>query len=470
MHKLIAVLSSFALVVSTGAPGQARVESRIRVDGDNAAQGLRLKSASCEDPGTIGESAAFDLGVVPSQGAPLGSHVIQWTPTTEKSARGPVARVEDPRSLSALSLRALGPLEDGSGVAFARYSPTGTSGYWEGLADLDLPDGDGWQRIDAAGASYDWQHVVNGALEGKKQGGKTLQEFAAVNGPGPAWVGFGFGCKAAPVKMDALRVATDTEDRTYDFEGYATTSSIRFPGTTKARTSVRFGHTVRLRLGVRSAVDRTTRPGGVVVRGKPQGGKRYATIRQLSLDSTGSRWMSYSPRRSMIVRSRYVANGSHESSMSRRVLIAVRSVVAIHVNDRTVRQGERLVFRGRHRPVRRAKMTLQVQRGKRWVTVRRATSSGAGKYRLTTRSDRVGRSTWRVVARSGSGLATGVSSKVRVTTRARPAPAPSSPPSSGGTSGSGSGSTPSGGGTSGGGSGGGSEPPPPPPGGFRPGA
>jgi hypothetical protein len=193
------------------------------------------------------------------------------------TASGPVHRVE---SVAATTVAGFSARSDsgGAGVAYVWFvSPGLAPGQtWAGRADLQV--GEGWQQVDAAGATYSWTRYEAATGEVLEEAGSaTVAEFTAEHGDGPGYLLAGLGCDGQEFSLDALRFGSPGAVTTYDLEGISVTTSIRasrprvaaggdvtLTGTTVDGSGVPVGATLVLEARPEGAVGFSPVPGGMV--------------------------------------------------------------------------------------------------------------------------------------------------------------------------------------------------------------
>lgn len=142
------------------------------------------------------------------------------------SAAGPVHRVD---SVAATSVSAFSARSDqgSSGVAFVWFVAPGLEPgqAWVGRTALSV--GPGWQRVDTAGATYQW--VLADATSGQAledAGAATIPAFTTAHGDGPGYLLAGFGCDGHEFVLDALQVGSPGAVTTYDLEAVSVSTTI----------------------------------------------------------------------------------------------------------------------------------------------------------------------------------------------------------------------------------------------------
>jgi hypothetical protein len=203
--------------------------------------------------------------------APLGRRAVDLTLPGTGTAAGSVSMFASIASaVSTLSVRAAAGT---GGVAYTWYlAPDMAPGeVWSGRADLTT--GEGWQHVDATGASYTWTRydAATGAVLGDG-GSATIDAFTAEHGDGPGYVLTGFGCDGRTFGVDAIRTGLPGSVTTYDLEGWTVGTSIAADHRT-----VTTGQSVTL---TGRSVDGAGRSMGAVLelQARPKGASGFTTV------------------------------------------------------------------------------------------------------------------------------------------------------------------------------------------------
>lgn len=204
--------------------------------------------------------------------APLGRRATDLELPGTGTAAGPVSLVAS--VADATSSMAVRADAGSSGVAYVWYLAPGLppGEVWAGRADLTAAT-DGWQQIDSAVASYDWNRVEAATGVVREQAGVAdIDAFTAEHGDGPGYLMAGLGCDGRAFGVDALRVGAPGSITTYDLEGSTVSTSI-----TASHEQVSRGGDVKIG---GSSVDATGRTLGsaLVLEARPEGAARFSPV------------------------------------------------------------------------------------------------------------------------------------------------------------------------------------------------
>jgi hypothetical protein len=204
--------------------------------------------------------------------APLGRRAVDLTLPGTGTAAGSVSMVTSIASaVSSLSVRATAGT---AGVAYTWYlaPDMGPGEVWSGRADLTAGS-EGWQQVDATGATYTWTRydaATGGVLE--DGGAATIDAFTSEHGDGPGYLLTGFGCDGRTFGVDAIRAGLPGSVTTYDLEGWSVSTSIAAD-----RQEVTTGQSVTL---TGRSVDASGAPMGAVLelQARPKGAREFTTV------------------------------------------------------------------------------------------------------------------------------------------------------------------------------------------------
>lgn len=176
--------------------------------------------------------------VVRDAAAPLGRRATSLALPGTGTAAGSVSLVDS--VADATSSMAVRAAAGSSGVAYVWYLAPGMlpGEVWAGRADLTAT-AEGWQQIDAAVASYDWNRIeaATGAVR-EHAGVAGIDDFTAQHGDGPGYLMAGLGCDGRAFAVDALRVGAPGSVTTYDLEGLSVSTSVTASHTQVGRGGV----------------------------------------------------------------------------------------------------------------------------------------------------------------------------------------------------------------------------------------
>lgn len=204
--------------------------------------------------------------------APLGRRATDLQLPGSGTAAGSVSRVDSiAATISSMAVRAVA---GSSGVAYVWYVAPGMvpGEVWAGRADLTTAT-DGWQQIDAAAASYDWNRVEAATgLVRERAGVAGIDDFTAEHGDGPGYLMAGLGCDGRAFGVDALRVGAPGSVTTYDLEGSSVSTSI-----TASHEQISRGGDVSLSA---TSVDAAGQPMGsaLVLEARPEGAAGFRPV------------------------------------------------------------------------------------------------------------------------------------------------------------------------------------------------
>ncbi len=204
--------------------------------------------------------------------APLGRRAVDLALPGTGTAAGSVSMFTSiADAVSSLSVRAAAGSD---GVAHTWYlaPDMGPGEVWSGRADL-ATGVDGWQQVDATGATYTWTRydaATGAALE--DGGAATIDAFTAEHGDGPGYVLTGFGCDGRTFGVDAIRAGLPGSVTTYDLEGWSVSTTIA-----ANRRQVTTGQSVTL---TGRSVDAAGQPMSAVVelQARPRGAADFTPV------------------------------------------------------------------------------------------------------------------------------------------------------------------------------------------------
>lgn len=409
-------------------PGSA---SAVTVDGDNfTPSGVRTVAQGCTDAGVVPpEAPVLRIGRDPGV-APSGRHSVGWDLAGSDHAVGPLGFVPAPTEVEDATVHLYSTAESRElgWVALARYAAPGDTGEWRGTSAVAYSIEEGWQQVDLDQLLLTWRHYTADGVVDSSWSDETLRDFAEDQGGDGdgAWFGVAAGCVGGGFRVDDLRITDDTTTHTWDFEGWATRSSLR-AGKFRTR-AITFGQRPTLTLGVQRTSGGAAVAGPAVLDGRRMRSRTFRPVARRSVSGTAR--VRVAPTRSTEYRVRYLGADRFQASRSQVTYVYVRSKVTARFADPTVRRGSRFRVHGRVLPKRAAFVHLQRHVGGQWRTVARSRARRDGRFSVTAVTRRAGTSYWRIRATAGGGNETGVTKALALRTSApprSPAPPPSSP-------------------------------------------
>ncbi|WP_435745908.1 hypothetical protein [Nocardioides sp. SYSU DS0663] len=440
-RTLIGAAGAVVLAVST-LPGMASAATRVDADQFQQA-GLRLVTQSCTDAATV-PSAGPAFAVVDSPKPPRGERAIGWTPQVEGFGTGPVAPLPRPTASATVSASVYFPDTEAAAVAVAVYRAPNDTGTWRGVATLAPGNDTGWHTVEYTDRYYSWYHYAADGTYDQAAPSATLADFAnARGGDGQgAWLGVLYGCDGNPFVLDSLTVSTARGASTYDFGGYRSRTTIRVGSKASKTVRITYGERVKLATRLQRVADDSGLRGPVKIDSRPLARKKFTKLKNIRTTTAGQHRFTARPGKSMAYRATYRGTDLVEGSRSTTLKLLVGANVSAKLAKRTVRADRTFTVTGRIFPQRARTYALQKYVGGKWRTVKKTRSRKDGRYAISMKAPRPGKSYWRIRASGGGGVIAGNSVWLKLRTEPKPAPPP--PPS-------------------GGGGGGGYTPPPPPP-------
>jgi hypothetical protein len=236
---------------------------------------------------------------------------------------------------------------------------------------------------------------------------------------GGAELGFLFGCNGKAFFVDDLRLSTDDGDRVFDLGGYRSRTTLYTHSRARRSLTLNAGQAVKVTAKVRSRTGKAL-SGKALVQSRPRAGKKWSTLDQRRIGRTGNVTFKAAPDLTSVYRVRYVGTNKYEGSTSQALKILVRKRVSASLVDKTVTRGHSFTATGRVLPSRSARITLERYLKGAWRVVKRGSTDGQGRYRISSIAKSLGASYWRVAARPGGGTLAAHSQVLRLTTQAPP--------------------------------------------------
>ena len=443
---LVGAVATTALTVSSPA---GAVTAVTRVDGNHfAASGVRIASQGCLDASAKPtKNPKFRIAKGPGS-PPLGNRSIGWTPQEDGFGVGPMTHVDSPSSLTVLGISVFAPESHAAGQAVVQYVAPGTTGIWKGTYALGADSTSGWHAVNAATGTFSWRHVTDGVAD-QDAPTATIADFVASHGGDGtgAWVGFVYGCAGAAFFVDALHVSTTNGERTLNFQGYGTRTSVLVGKKARRSVTTTYGKALGLTARLQKLAGGAGMSGKLRIDSRPLSAKKWTHHDKRKVGRKGTTSFSVRASKSVAYRASYAGAGTYERSTSRVLKIRVAKKITAGLVDKTVTRGHSFTAAGKVLPARALKVTLERYLRGKWRTVKRGSSDRQGHFRLSSTAKSLGASYWRVTVAAGGGTLGARSKVLKLNTNA--------PPSSGG-GGGGGGGTP--------GDPGDPPPPPPPPG------
>lgn len=421
-NVFIVALGTAALVASSLTTAPAYAASTTRVDGSHfGAAGMRLVSQGCADPAIKPDLAPRAVVRRGPGTPPLGSRTVGWDVRRTSYAVGPQARVVHPSTVRVYRMRLFSTQTQSSGVAVVSYYAPNDTGVWKGTSAVTNDVKEGWHTVNAAASSFSWRHYsADGALD-ETGGDAYLRTFVNTHGGDGkgAYLGFAYGCDGNDFQVDQLEVGTRTGYRTYDFEGFRTRS--RLVKGTRSPKSVEIiaGATIKLTAQLRRAIGGDAISGPIKLQNRKLTETKWGTQDRKTGDG-GNYAFKTRPFKSTAWRVKYAGTTANQANTSPVLKVLVRPYVTAHLSKSTVTKGHVFSVSGRFLPSRRAKIALQKYVSGHWKTIRKGASNGEGRYSISTRATRVGKSYWRIWVAPGGGNISGKSPWLRLRTVAPP--------------------------------------------------
>lgn len=398
--------------------------------------GLATTTVNCADP-TVPATNTWPAGnALGPDTAPSGERSLTFAVEDTGTAVGPTAHVDDPSTITDLSVM-VHP-GDGALVGFAVVTlhPQDDPGYWQGLASLGTDTARDWHEIEASTRAFTWRHYdASGSVIGSA-GAQTISGFLpTVGGDGDgAEVGLLYGCNGEASYLDDFRVVTASSDRSWDFEG--ATASLRAK---PRRDDLTLGRRLRWDTSMQTSFSAESLP--VMVQAKYAGSKRVRVVdsRTVALPTDE---VQTTPIHNG--KYRFVLRDSDgvEGAKSQWHDITVHMIIDGKSATRSARLGGSFRVTGSIRPTDRGtKVLVQRRTSSGWQTAASRWTPAGERISISVPANHAGKQTFRLLARANTLNAGDVSKPFTLTVTA---------PSSGG---GGTGGT--GGGTGGGGTGGG---------------
>lgn len=423
-RTLLGAAGAIVLALST-LPAVASAATR--VDGDEFERaGLRVLTQGCTDP-SQSPATPPSFRIVRTPAPPLGERAIGWVPQEDGFGTGPLAPVAKPTTPATVRLSVYSPPDlEASSVAVAVYRAAGDTGTWRGTAPLATDRADGWHNVEYANLSFGWKHYAADGTYDEAASPATLPDFAeSKGGDGQgAWLGVLYGCDGDPFYVDSLSVASSAGSATYDFGGYRTRTSIATGGTAPKRVAITYGERLDLTTRLRQVADGSGFAAALKVDSKPLTQKRFRKLKMVRTGTAGNYRFTVRPGKSIAYRATYRGTRELERSRSQTLKVLVRSNVVAKLAKKTVTAGKTFTTTGRILPKRAARYSLQKYVNGKWRTVKKAKARKDGRYSITMKAPRPGKSYWRIKAAAGGGNVAGNSVWLKLKTRPKPTPPP----------------------------------------------
>lgn len=419
-NVFIVALGTAALVASSLTAAPASAAAARRVDANHfAAAGLQSVSQSCVDPGASPTTPPrFRVARGPGR-APLGSRSIGWVAASGFGA-GVMTHVASPSGMTVLSTSVFAPKGHASGQAVISYVQPGRSGVWKGRSALGADSSKGWHAVNAATRTFQWRHFTDGTAD-EDAPNATIPSFVAAHGGdgSGAWVGFAYGCDGNPFFIDALHTETAAGARTYDFEGFRTRSRLVKGTRSPKAVEIIAGATIKLTAQLRRAIGGDAIAGPIKLQNRKLTETKWGTQNRKTGDG-GNYSFKTRPFKSTAWRVKYAGTTANQANTSPVLKVLVRPYVTAHLSKSTVTKGHVFGVSGRFLPSRRARIALQKYVSGHWKTIKKGVSNGEGRYSISTKATRVGKSYWRIWVAPGGGNISGKSPWLRLRTVAPP--------------------------------------------------
>lgn len=437
---LVAVITVSLLSWAPVSPARAFASTYQTVNGFDYPAELTRLDFTCPSAVPSPHSYAYRLG------GNEGEQATGYTFDGPGTMSGLVASIERPRDLQSFTYATLHPqAEVGSnpdGYSIAQYFPDdtgywianeslyGQAGGWEGSPDLGQTDFE-WFFFDYSLDDYDPNRGYNG----------TLDELATASGTdgGGAYLGFAYGCNGRDYYMDSLNVAFDDGLNAYDFEGarsrsYISAAPSHFSDDLTrdiTRLNLIYGQDHYLlgdSMGLSDGVLTTDYIDGFArLYGRSYGRSTYKWT-GLSDSYTSATYANFhvKPSRQTYYQVRTTAGTFFAASTSKTLLVTVKRRVRLKAADTRIRRGRAMVLTGQIFPKDRGvTVTLQRRVDGRWRSLKSATTTTDGRYRISVLARTVGKKTLRVKAATARGNLGNVSPWVVITVVRNPPPAES---------------------------------------------
>jgi hypothetical protein len=410
LGTLVALLTVAALPSAASA---TRVEAGAFSDA-----GVRVVSHGCTDATTT-PTTGPRLRIRTDAKAPMGSGSVGWTPRVADFEVGPTVHIDHPSTLSTLAISVIGRGGELSGHAVAEYHAPDDAGVWLGSSALSGDGKSGWHRIAAQKKTFQWVHYTeDGETSGWVPNATIPSLVTSLGGDGDgAWVGFAYGCNGTTFDVDALKVATETEDKTLDFEPHGSHATLLASGRSTAILIA------GARQGLKASLVDSD---GQAIRSKvtlwraPLGSKKFRRVQTFTVGKQGTSTVYLKPVSSGAYRLQYPGTKTRAPSTSKTVVLRVHSNVRARLSQATVVTGNPFTVSGRFWPGRATRLLLQRYSDHRWSTERKLRSAKDGTYRVSMGTGRVGASYWRIYVPKSRDNLDGRSSSMRLITKARP--------------------------------------------------
>jgi hypothetical protein len=362
----------------------------------------------------------------------IGTHSLGWQyPFTDYEV-GALGWVPRPASLTVFTGDMLVPDGAGTGHTVAIYyddTPGYTGGYWIGWRGLTWST-DEWATYNSANGARDWFYYnENGALA-DQDSGLNIRDFAESRGGdgGGAWVGGLLGCDGERLFQDRLRLGRSGAVETFDFEGRSSRAHLEWStdGRTvkDGRLTLKYGQKVWM-LGHMHGRDNTYFTGKGTMYAKAYGSSRYRPVATHGYDPRYYAAFRMAPKRETTYRFASGGNDIYDSGTSETITVKVRAAVRGKVQDKTLRQGQNLVVKGKLRPGNKgAKLRLERKVGGHWKTLTLDRTGRGGKFTVSTRATQPGKWKVRVKVANGKGNLGNKTRPVKVTVKKRVPPPP----------------------------------------------
>jgi hypothetical protein len=221
------VAAGAAVALMLGIPAVAQADSTVTVHGtDFPDTWAQLAYVGCadlfaRDDQTLAPYIGLGPGAAPSGARSLGYDLAGGT------AIGSQHIVSSVLTNNVVTLSVFAP-SGSTGRAVVGYqapSDSGTAVMWFGVAPISVPAGQ-WTTVAATPRTYAWtkyEMSTHTVLATASAAPVSVGDFVAAHGgDGPGLYALTFGCDGAPFSMDAMRVGSPGNVRTYDLEGLDT--------------------------------------------------------------------------------------------------------------------------------------------------------------------------------------------------------------------------------------------------------
>lgn len=420
-RTLIGAVGAIALTVSA-LPAAA---AATRVDGPHFERaGLELWSTDCGNPRPQ-RDPEVPTRIVRSAAAPSGERFIGWELPGTGSAIGPAAYTATPSKLDVLRVQLYTPAPRVTGRVVVEYQPPSDDGTWIGVSGITDDQRPGWHVVDGSSHSYRWSYYSADGIFRESAPEQDLRRFVESRGGDGegARVAFTYGCDGNPFFVDALTLRDASGTRTYDFEGIRTRTSIAVGGKSPRSVTITYGEKLGLTARLRKVVEGTGFAAPMRVDAKRLDQRKYRKVTRARTGSGGNLGLTVRPARSTAYRATYAGSAENQRSLS-VLKVRVRSNVSARLVRKTVTAGKTFTTTGRVLPERAAAVRLQKYVQGSWRTVKKAKARKDGRYAVTMKAPRPGRSYWRITTNAGGGNVAGKSVWLKLKTRPKPTPPP----------------------------------------------